>query len=51
MKQKTLTPGSKVIYLSTSPHPCFKLGATHSFENLEFAKKLACKPNEMDIQM
>ena len=32
-------------------HILFDSDATHSFENLEFANKLASIPDEMDIQL
>jgi len=32
-------------------HILFDSGATHSFVNPAFAKKLASKPNEMDVQL
>jgi len=32
-------------------HVLFDLGAKHSFVNPVFAKKLASKPDEMDVQL
>jgi len=50
-KNPTTTVSGTLLIKHLYAHVLFDSGATHSFVNPSFAKKLASKPSEMDVQL